>query len=373
MDRRHKQTLAVLIIAILLLAAVWHLELVIGLVKKLLNIILPVLIGLLLAFILNVPVNGFTHLLERLFARSGRRPGRRTMQRVSLLLTLLCFALALVGFFTLVVPALGETITSIITLVQAHWPQWMDLLAQYDVDVSLLTDWLSQLDLPQLLTDTITGAGSVLGSIADITVTTVTGVINLGFSLVLAIYILLSKDTLARQSKKLLYAHCKAQTVEQILHIARLMQQTYARFLSGQCVEAVILGVLVTAAFAVFGLPYAGLVGVVTVFLAFIPYIGAFCTSVISALLALLVSPIKALWAIVVYQAVQFVENQFIYPHVVGNYVGLSPLWTLIAALIGGKLFGLAGMVLFIPLTAVIYTLLRERTNRKLAQKQITL
>ena len=133
--------------------------------------------------------------------------------------------------------------------------------------------------------------------------------------------------------------------------------------------EAIILGVLMFIFFSIFRLPYAPLVAVVTAVCAFIPYIGAFTACVIGAFLTLLVSPSQVILCIIVYNVVQFVENQFIYPHVVGSSVGLSPLLTLIAALVGGKLLGLVGIIFFIPLTAVIRTLLAEATEKRIGKK----
>ena len=121
--------------------------------------------------------------------------------------------------------------------------------------------------------------------------------------------------------------------------------------------------------FSLFRIPYAALTAVLTAVLAFIPYVGAFSSCAIAALLTLLAQPEKTLLCIIVYQAVQFVENQFIYPHVVGSSVGLAPIWTLVAALLGGQLFGLVGIIFFIPLTAVVCQLTAQSTNRRLQTK----
>ena len=135
-------------------------------------------------------------------------------------------------------------------------------------------------------------------------------------------------------------------------------------------VSAICMGVLIFISFSIFRIPYAILIAVLTGVLSFIPYIGAFCACFIGALLVLMVNPLQALLSIIVYQVVQFIENQFIYPHVVGGSVGLAPLWTLVAVLIGGNLFGVLGMVFFIPLVAVLYQLVKEYTNKKQALQQ---
>lgn len=157
------------------------------------------------------------------------------------------------------------------------------------------------------------------------------------FAFVIAVYVLASKRTLGRQVNRVMDAHLDAGHAARIRHVAHLASDTYSKFLSGQCVEACILGTLIFLAFSVVRLPYAGLIGFLTALFAFVPYVGAFASCAIGAFLTLLASPEHALLCVVVYLAVQFVENQFIYPHVVGSSVGLSALWTLIAALVGGN------------------------------------
>ena len=157
------------------------------------------------------------------------------------------------------------------------------------------------------------------------------------------------------------------------MDVARLVENTYSKFLSGQCIEAIILGSLMFIAFSIFRLPYAGLIAILTTVCAFIPYVGAFVSCGVGVLLTLLNDPIQAILCFIVYEVVQFIENQFIYPRVVGTSVGLSPLWTFIAVLIGGKLFGIVGILFFIPLTSVIYSLVRDVTNIKLRKRDVLL
>ena len=194
---------------------------------------------------------------------------------------------------------------------------------------------------------------------------------TIGISIVIMFYMLVSKKELQRQGRKLMYAYLKKEVAEKIEYIIELTYDTFSKFLSGQCLEAVILGSLIFIAFTIFRLPYAGLIAILTAIFSFIPYIGAFLACGIGVVLTLIASPQQAIMCFIVYQVVQFIENQFIYPYVVGNSVGLSPLLTLLAVLIGGNMFGVVGMIFFIPFVAVIYTLLRENTNKKLKQKNI--
>lgn len=186
------------------------------------------------------------------------------------------------------------------------------------------------------------------------------------YTITVLIYVLIGWRELSSQSKRALYAYCKESVADRICHISKLAHDTYAKFLSGQCVEVMILGTLIFLSFSVAGIPYAGLTAVLTAAFAFVPYIGGFLSCAFGILFTLLAAPNKALLCLIVYQATQFVENQFIYPHVVGNSVGLSPFWTLLAVLLGGKLFGVLGMIFFIPLMALVSQLLHESIERRL-------
>jgi len=326
---------------------------------RIIDLIFPILLGLLIAFVLNVPMTGFERLLHPLFAKTKLQ---QTPPAVSLALTLACIALVLVLACTWLVPTLVSSVQSIIPLVQRKWPEWMAILNRYEIDTSRITAWFSTLNLSSLPSD----IGELLSSVVSGVRTTISSFTSGVFGLIIAAYILLSKHLLAPQTKKLIYAYLKKPTADRLCYVARLSQDTYAKFLSGQCTEAILLGVLIASAFTIFRIPYAALTGFLTAICAFVPYVGAFLSLFFGAVLVLMTEPAKILWCIVVYMAVQFIENQFIYPHVVGGSVGLSPLWTLIAALIGGKLFGLTGIIFFIPLAAVLYTLLRDDANRRL-------
>lgn len=364
--KREMKRLFYIFFGIALFAALMNFRAVIQFLGNMLGLISPVLIGLLFAFVLNVPMTGFEHLFEKLFRKAGWKVKEKPLAGISLLLTLVSIVLVVVLAFTMAIPALVSSVKSIYPLIMEKLPEWLELLNSYEIDISLLTEWTAELDWEKLSSN----AGNLLGSAVAAASTTISGLTSGLFGVIIGIYILLSKKTLAAQVKKLLYANLQTGTADRLCYIGKLTRDTYAKFLSGQCVEAMLLGGLIALAFYLFRLPYAMLVGFLTSLFAFVPYIGALTSCLIAAFLVLLAEPSKVLVCLAVYLVVQFVENQFIYPRVVGGSVGLSPLWTLIAALVGGKLFGLAGIIFFIPLAAVFYTLVREDTNRKLAEKE---
>ena len=199
---------------------------------------------------------------------------------------------------------------------------------------------------------------------------TVNIVVTASFALIISVYMSVGSESLCHHARTLVCAYLKPSHSAWLLKFCRLFRQSFANFLTGQCSEAVILGVLMALAFSVFKIPYGSLVGMLTAICAIIPYVGALISCVVSVFLVLLVDPVLAVRCLIVYLAVQFIENQFIYPRVVGKSVGLSPLYTLVAAMIGGELFGIIGIIFFIPLTAVIIELVKEDACRRIQARE---
>ena len=371
MDKKLKRTIMMLIaFAIILFAAVTRLDMVWGFILEVGRLILPIIIGLVIAFVLNVPMNGFEKLLYRFFPKMRRLP-KRWIYIICLILTLLCLGLVLTLAVTLAVPEIIDSVKSIYNILKDKIPELIKFLEKNNIDTTSVSEWFSSIDINNLIDKIGSGAETVIVSVVAFASETVAGVASVIFAMVISLYVLVSKDTVTRQAKKLLYTFMKRKHADKVCGVAALSNKIFSQYLSGQCIEAFILGMLIAVSFAIFRLPYAGLIGLLTGISAFIPYVGAFAACGIGAFLILLVSPMQALISIIIFCVIQFVETQFIYPHVVGGSVGLSPLLTLLAALVGGNVMGLFGIIFFIPLTAVIYTLLRDYVNRKLAEKRI--
>ena len=371
MDKKTKSYMLLIAFAILVYAAAMHLGIVFSFLGQLVSLVLPLIIGLVLAFVLSVPMNGFENLLRKLFAGSKKPVPQKVLTILSFALTIatvLCVAVLVV---TMLIPELVRSTMGAAEQVQQKLPQWMALLNSYNVDTKQINELLSSINVEGLIKTLSGSAGLVLDSVLNISTTIVSVLINGGLGLVIMVYVLLSRNTLKYQCRRVLYAYLSQERADSITHVASLVHQTYSKFFSGQCLESCILGSLIFIAFSIAKLPYAGLIAVLTGLCAFIPYVGSFISCSIGTLLTLLVSPTQALLCIVVYLAVQFTENQFIYPHVVGNSVGLPPLFTLLAVILGGKLFGIIGMIFFIPLMAVVYTLVREDIQRRDVRKPI--
>ena len=379
-DQKTRRALFLIAFGVCLYAAMMHLDVVLGALSAAIDIFFPVLLGLGFAFVLNVPVSGMERLLHRAVGLlpEGRRPGEGAITMASIVLVLIAIAGVAVLGVTMLVPELIASARTVAPLLAERLPEIEESLAANGVDVEKLAQFFQGAGASSATAAAGSGAqgllnlglGSIASSVFAAARSTVSVLSSSVFAFVIAVYVLASKRTLGRQVNRVMDAHLAPGHAARIRHVASLATDTYSKFLSGQCLEACILGTLIFLAFSLFRLPYAGLIGFLTALFAFVPYVGAFASCAIGAFLTLLASPEHALLCVIVYLAVQFIENQFIYPHVVGSSVGLSALWTLIAALVGGKLFGIVGIVFFIPIVAVLYELFRQWTNARLAERE---
>ena len=201
--------------------------------------------------------------------------------------------------------------------------------------------------------------------------TIIGGVVNLFVALVFSFYILAQKEKLGDQLKRVMHAYFSQGLYERALEVASLANRNFSNFITGQCMEAVILGCMFFLCMTVLRMPYALLVGCLIAITALIPIVGAFIGCGVGAFLLLMVSPMQALVFVVMFLILQQVEGNLIYPHVVGSSVGLPSIWVLAAVSVGGSLLGVAGMLLFIPLTSVLYALFREFVYQRLREKRI--
>lgn len=365
-----------IVFTIVILMALWKYTLVVDVLGFVLNIIFPFLLGGAIAFILNVPMS----FLERQIFGNGNtqaKPVQRIARPCSLTLTVLCVIgiIALVMF--VVIPQLGSTFVSLGKSVQDFMPSailWMEELFHNNEEImdllgDLNMDWDKILD--SVVSFFKSGAGNVLNSTMSAAKSIISSVTTFFIAFVFACYILLQKEKLHVQMKKILYAYLPKRIVEKMLDVCSLTYRTFSSFLTGQCVEALILGSMFFVAMGILRLPYALLVGILIAFTALIPIFGAFIGCVVGAFLILMVNPVQAFTFVVMFLVLQQIEGNLIYPKVVGNSVGLPSIWVLAAVSIGGSLMGVVGMLVFIPLVSVVYILFRGDVYKRLDERGI--
>ncbi len=330
----------------------------------------PFLLGAAIAFVLNVPMR---------WIEKKIRPGRECRFRRGLSLTL---AIALVAgilavVMVVVIPEFFRTLVGLQSSVPAFLEEAGRKAEEWFVRYADVLELIAQFEIhwDELFQGIVnflrTGAGSLISTTFVAARTIASMVTSFGIGFVFAIYILLQKENLGRQFTRLIQAYLPWEAAGRLLQIAKLAETTFSSFLTGQCVEAVILGTMFFVVLSVLRMPYALLIGVLIAFTALIPVFGAFIGCVIGAFLILMVSPLQALGFIAVFLVLQQLEGNLIYPHVVGNSVGLPSVWVLVAVTLGGSMLGVLGMLVFIPMASVVYAVLREEVNRRLEEKKI--
>lgn len=366
METKTKQYLLITIIGVSLFAALMNLPVVLAFAGKVIRLILPIIVGAILALFINVPLSGIEKRLKRFFDKGRKKPSDKQLHIISFILTILCILFVLTFVLTLLVPEIVRSSQRLYIQIEAKIPEWLVYLESHNANARWLEELLEDIDLDYIMQNISGSIDSFLMNAANVLSSTISLVIMAAFSIIISIYMTLGKERVCRHARKLVSAYMKPAWAENIFHISQTFSKSFAKFLSGQCSEAAILGTLMFLAFTIFKLPYGSLVGVLTAVCAIIPYVGAFMSGAISVVLALLISPALAVRCLAVYVAVQFIENQLIYPRVVGGSVGLPPLYTLVAAMIGGKLFGIIGIIFFIPLMAVVVELVKEDVAKRL-------
>ena len=338
----------------------------------------PFALGGAFAFCMNIPMSFFE---RKLFAgiQSDTKKSHKILKALArpicIVLTLLCVVLIIAIVVGVLVPQLRVTYASVGTAMTEFIPRaqtWLEELfagkgAVVDYIESMELDWGKWLD--SIKDFAVNGAGSVLSYTMSATKMVVSSVTNFVIAFIFAIYVLTQKEKLSRQCTRLLKAIFPNKTVEKVCRVCSLSHYTFSKFITGQCIEALILGSMFFIVMTIFRFPYALLVGIVIAVTALIPIVGAFIGCVVGAFLILMINPMQALAFVIMFLVLQQIEGNLIYPHVVGNSVGLPSIWVLVAVSVGGSLMGIAGMLIFIPIASVLYSLLREWVNGRLKER----
>lgn len=343
-------------------------------VVGLLNLIQPFLVGACIAFVLNVPMRA----IEKQVRRIPNLPADRT---ISILLTILLLVLVIALVVHLLIPQIRETAQIIAGQLPPFITKVDKNIRQFLADNPQVEQWLQEntemenLDwatLAQQAVDLVgNGLGKVVGNTVDVVKRLISSIWSLFVSLVFSLYCLGNKERLARQGRRILYSILPERWTDEIIRIARLTNSTFSNFFSGQCIEVMILGSMFALVMSILRMPYVPLVSVLVAITAFIPIVGAWLGCALGALFILVNDPMQALVFIIMFVVLQQIENNFIYPRVVGTSVGLPSMWTLAAVKVGADIMGVAGMVLMIPMCSVLYTLLSEFTADRVRIKGI--
>lgn len=337
---------------------------------SLLRMLSPFLMGAAIAFVLNVPMRWIEEQLRKKCPARFCRP-------LSLTITIVAVFALLSAVMTVVLPEIFRTLLTLQSSVPAFLAHVEREVEQWFTRYPELVPYMNQIEIDweQLMQSVVgflsSGMGSLLNTTVSAAKTIVSGVTAFSIAFVFALYILLQKETLGRQMRKLAGACLPEPVYRSLLRMLKLAQTIFSSFLAGQCVEAVILGLMFFVTLTVFQMPYAVLIGVLIAFTALIPVFGAFIGCAVGAFLILMVSPMQSLAFICIFLVLQQIEGNLIYPHVVGNSVGLPSIWVLAAVTLGGSMMGITGMLVFIPLVSVLYALIRGWVYQRLKERNL--
>lgn len=356
--------------ALLILAVIYSREIFSGIIF-LVGILKPFLYGGAIAFVLNILMKFIEEkLLGHWRGRRAEKLKRPFSMVVSLVLIVLVFAVTI----GMLVPQMGATVSEIgekMTVFMEKAALEFERLAENE---PALEDWAVRLESIEIKWDDVlenvihflrNGAGNMLGSTFSMAGSILSGVVDLAIAFVFALYILAQKERLSDQGRRILSAYLPVRIRDKILEVCSLLYKNFTSFITGQCLEAVILGTMFVIFMSIFGMPYALVVGMLIAVTALIPVAGAFIGFAVGFFLILINNPLQALWFAVLFLVLQQIEGNLIYPRVVGNSVGLPSIWVLMAVSVGGSLFGVIGMLVFIPLLSTCYALVRESVNRR--------
>ena len=334
----------------------------------------PFVAGAAIAFIFNVPMRSIENQLGDI-----RKSGLRRV--LAIILTVLCLVLLITFVFELLIPQIRLTLASLSEKIPAfidRTAQKLMVLIEENPDLGIWIQeafHLESLNWSNILKDLLSWlanqVSALMGGAVNVIGNVTSGIVNAVIGIVFAIYALGRKEILASQGRRILYSVLSERRADEVIRISRLTNVTFSNFISGQCLEAVILGCLFAVVMAILRLPYIPLVSVIIAVTALIPVVGAFVGCIVGAFFILVNDPIQAVTFIAMFLVLQQLENNLIYPRVVGTSIGLPGMWVLVAVTVGGEIMGVAGMLVMIPLVSVLYTLGREFTDYRLAERNI--
>lgn len=335
----------------------------------------PFLYGGAIAFVLNLPMRGIE---DRLLKSWKGKSAKKFKRPVSMLLAVAAVILVITLVISIILPQIYETAATLGKEIPVFFSNMLVELEKLSQKYPELKDPVAALEDLRINWESVAdgiigflknGVGNVLTSTVNVAGSIVSGIVNGVISVIFALYILSQKEKLRNQGIRILTAYFPVKVKDKILQVCGLLYKNFSNFITGQCLEAVILGTMFVIAMTIFRMPYAVMVGVLIAFTALIPIVGAFVGCVAGAFLILTENPVLAFWFVIMFLILQQVEGNLIYPKVVGSSVGLPSIWVLAAVSLGGSMFGVAGILFFIPFAATFYALFRDSVNKRNARQ----
>lgn len=377
MDRKNIRGIIIILFStITFFFLLWKYSAVIQVLRNILSILSPIILGLCIAFLTAPLLRAFESFFRHMRKKPETRGSRSTCRALGIVFVFVVVFGVLTILMSIIMPEVSATISGFISSL----PDYAERLSAWVFTLPESFSFIKELFLEQpdwdKVVSTLTaffteGAGGtmvtgVLGATASI----LGGLWNVIFGLIISIYVLSQKEKIGRVCTRTVKAFLPERRVKRLFYVTRLANNAFSSFVTGQLIEALVIGVLCYVGMLIFGFPFALTIGTIVAFTALIPVFGAWIGAILGALLILTVEPIRALWFLVFLVILQQLEGNLIYPKVVGKTVGLPGLLVMLAVWIGGSLTGVLGMLLAVPLCSVLYTLLKEAISARLDKPQ---
>ena len=371
LEKYKKDIIKLILFTVIIIFAFIYIKTIGSFLTYLINIFMPFIIGIFIAFILNVLLNFVENKLFKKLNNKNYKTWSKLKRPVSVIITFIIIITIIVFILGLLIPQLQNTVSLFTKNFDTYKEQTIEILNNFGINSESINNYSTSINnlkneitsyinnnRNEIMQITIGVASSFLGSITSIII-----------GIVFAIYILLKKEDLSRQLKKILKAYLPEKYERRIEEIANLSNITFGNFISGQCLEALIIGLLCFIGMLLLQIPYASTISVLVGFTALIPVFGAFIGTFIGAFLIFMVEPFKALIFIIFIIILQQLEGNIIYPKVVGKSVGLPSIWVMVAVTIGASIYGVLGMILSVPLCSILYSIIKTDVNLKIEEK----
>ena len=364
--KTERQIVRLIIFSGIVLWAVFNYKIFIDFISFIIKLLLPLIVGIAIAFIINVPMKQ----IERKVFNIDKRKHKKMIRVISLVLSIVIIFGVIGLILFLVIPELISAVNMIGKTLPKDF-SWINGVSNKLSNLyPSLEQYIKEIDTKSIIETSINSAGSFVTVIIGFLSSLISRIIIFFIGFILSIYILLDKENLARQCNKLMTAFVSDDVRNNVIKVVKLSNTTFTNFITGQCLDAILIATLLFIVMSLLHIPYALIIAVLFAVTALIPYIGAFIALAVGVLLIAVTNPIMSLWYVIIFFALQQLDENFTYPKIVGKSVGLPALWALLAALIGGSVFGFIGVIISIPLSSIIYALFREYVNERIEKKK---
>ena len=374
LEKNKKTIMQLILFTIIVIFAFINISYLWTFIKYIIAIFMPFIIGAMMAFVLNVLLNVVENKLFKKLNKKNTKTWKKLKRPVSLVTTFIIIIAIIALILGLIIPQLKNTVELFTENFDSYKTQSVELLEKVGIEKKTINKLNNNIEnIQEEATKYISkNSDKIMQTTVGVATTVAGTVTTIVLGIVFAIYILLKKEDLTRQFKKLARAYLPEKRQTTLKEISTLSNKTFGNFVSGQCIEALIIGLLCFIGMLILQIPYAPTIAVLVGFTALIPVFGAFIGTAIGAFLILMVDPTKALIFIIFIIILQQIEGNLIYPKVVGNSVGLPGIWVMVAVTVGASIGGILGMLLSVPVCSILYSILRTDVNNRIDQKNKT-